>query len=242
MQRSLSFKTLVRWVLPALAVLLLLAPVARADWVLGDWSAYIDGSTFNPPPLPASVNAAGFDFTTGLGTLVFSYNAAGPHAAGVYLYPYYDGGFGDVSDAYGTAVGSSLTGASYQFGWPGVPDGSNLTVFDRFSANTLDGSNTVGAYSAPPNACCTLALALIQAFSLGSGETATVTFTANSSQPGSGFYLQATDHDSNANYYLTESLTIHSPGGEVPEPGFWLPLAGCAGALWASRLRKAKNS
>lgn len=229
--------------LAVVAMVIMLSPLtasATPSWVLGDWSAIIDGTTYNPPGLPASVNSSGFDFTTGLGSLIFHFDTAGPHYAGVYLYPYYDSGlgFGDVSDAYVTVSGVALPpGLSYQAGWPGVPDGSGFTVFDYFAANSLNGSNTVGAYVAPPSACCSVAMAEIYSFTLDATHNGTVTFTVTDPPP-SGFYLQETDHDSTNSIYLTQSFAQTPKGPTVPEPGTLVLLAMGVGAVSFARRKK----
>jgi hypothetical protein len=211
---------LVSLAIAAFAMLFLPAMASADSWILWDWSANIDGDTFNPPGLPASVNSAAFDFGTGLGSLVFSFNTAGPHYAGVYFSHYFDGGFGDVTDAYGAVAGSAPSGVTYQLGWPG--EGSP-TVFDNFAANALDGSNTVGAYSPPPNACCDVAIAEIREFTLNSGDKATLTYTVSPSTA-SPFYLQVTDHDSGNSIYLSQSYVYIPAGGgpTIPEPGTFM--------------------
>ena len=123
-------------------------------WALGDWSANVNGPTYNPPDLssPVTSSPAGFPTTGGsaLGTFTFTINSGGPNFVGVYLYPYYNSPFGDLSSASASAVGTAPSGLTYQMGWPGVDP-----VFDNFASNSLDGSNTVGTSAAPPTSSST---------------------------------------------------------------------------------------
>lgn len=233
---------------PAVLALLLLPALAKADWSLSDWSAVIDGTTYNPPALPASVNSSGFDFTTGLGSLVFTFSD-GTHAAGVYFYGFFDHGDGiDHSTAYGTASGTNPTGLSWEMDWPGfLKPTAPPTVFDDFAANALTNANGVAAYAPLPNACCSVAMAAIQAFNVNSGDTATLTFNVGTTAPSGGFYLQVTDYDAllapaapDPSIYLTASLNNPVGPTVVPEPAaIWLLLTACAGTVWGVRRRKA---
>lgn len=228
-----------RRLLPVFAVLLLLPVVAQADsWALWDWSATINGTTYNPPPLPGSVNSAGFDFATGLGSLTFTFNTPGSHYGGVYLSQYYDHGDGfDHSTAYGGVSGVAPAGLTWEMDWPGfLKPTAPPTVFDDFALNALTNTNNVPAYSAPPNACCTIAMAMIRSFLLGAGESASLTFTVGTAVPG-GFYLQEADHDAGASVYLSEKLNITGGGGPtVPEPSaILLLLTTCTGVFCVMR-------
>jgi hypothetical protein len=226
-----------------MAMMLLLVPAfaSAAGWTLGDWSANIDGATYNPPALPGSAGSL-FDFNAGLGSLVFDFNTSVSHIVGVYLYEYYDSGFGDVSDAYASAFGTVPSGLmSYQLGWPGVPDGSGNTVYDNFAANSLDATNTVGTYLGPPTACCSVAMAEIYSFTLDPNYTGQVTFTTTVDKPTSGFYLQLTDNDSGNNMYLTESYVATPTGTQVPEPGFMLLLGLGISAICIVYRRESSN-
>ena len=209
-------------------------PAWADSWTLWDWSVNIDGQTYNPPGLPGTVNAAGFDFGTGLGTMTIMFNTPGAHFGGIYLYPFW--GSMDYSNAYAAAVGPLPAGVSFSLGWPGVDYGSG-SVFDMFAANTLDDTNWVSAYSPPPSACCSVAMAGILSFDLSPGETAWLTFTTNTTAPSSGSYLQLTDADNGESYYLSESFTTSS-GPTIPEPASALLVVSGIGAL----LRFTKRS
>jgi len=198
--------------------------------VLWDWSVNIDGTTFNPPALPGSVNAAGFDFGTGLGTMTLTFGP-GTHFAGIYLYIYFDSGYGDLSNGYGGTAGSAPPGVTYQLADP------NLGVlWTNFSSNTLDGSNSVATYSAPPASCCEVGWGLIDTFDVASGLSGTLSFTVSQAQPVTGFYLFNTDNDTGESDYLTVSFFS---GTTIPEPGTWLLVVSGAGLVLLGRRRKS---
>lgn len=229
-----------RWITLIPILMFLMPAAASADtWVLWDWDAYQGGATFNPPGvLPGSINASAFDFSTGLGTIVFSFSGAGAHSAGIYLYPFFGSvAGGDNSTAYGTVVGSATAGLSYQMAWPGL---GSPTIWDNFAGAALNNSNTVPAYAPPPAACCSVAMAEIQFITLLYYQQATVTFNVASSAPTSGFYLEVTDHDSGNSIYLAEDLVITgSPPSGVPEPGSFVLVASGLGWVWAVRRRRS---
>ncbi len=234
-------------VLIALALLLTAVGTTTAwadDWVLYDWSVNINGTTYNPPGLPGSVNSAGFDFGTGLGSMTITFNNPGANYGGIYLSPYWGSTAcgGDCIDAYGTVNGLLPLNLSYSIGWPGADLGLGFTVFDLFAANTLDNTNHVPAYSPPgplSSPCCDVALAENFGFTLGAGENGILTFNTSTTAPQSGFYLQVTDHDTGQNYYLTESFNIETQG--APEPTSALLLIAGMGAVLGLR-RKAAAS
>jgi hypothetical protein len=234
--------TAVRCAVVAFAVLLVLPGAARADtWVLWDWSAYIDGDTFNPPGLPATVNSAGFDFAAGLGTMTMQF-APGAHRAGIYLAHYYDSGFGDVTDGYADGYGILPAGVTWEAGWPGI---GLVTVFDRMIGDALLNASSVTTYAPPPDPtttdppiCCDVALALMRSFDVPDGYTGHLTYTVGAASPGASFYLKETDHDSGASIYLSDDFHLTSDTPGVPEPAaVWLLLTAAAGAFWARRRR-----
>jgi hypothetical protein len=233
-------------------MLLLLTPgAARADFTLWDWSVRVDANTYDlfthwspSSTVPPNVNDSSFNFFTGRGALLITFTTPGAHTGGVYFYNFYDPGDGiDHSTAYASVNGALPAGVSYQMDWPGILNpNAPPTVFDNFAANTLPNTNGVPAASAPPTACCSVAMALIQSFTLNAGETGVLLFSVTSSTPSPGlFYLQETDSESGASLYVTQDLRIIT--GEVPEPAsIWLLATVCAGALYAVRKRKPRTN
>lgn len=230
------------WLIGGIALLafLLLSPaVARADgWLLWDWSVRMDSATFNPDPLPPEVNAAGFDFATGLGTLTLTFGTPGAHIGGVYLYNFEtpDPAIWDLSNAYGDPHGAAPAGVTWEIAWPGDYLEPAPTLYDRYTTDALRNSTNVSAYAPPPGACCSVAMAMLHAFNLNAGETATLSYIVAGTPSGS-FYLSNTNHDSGDAIYLSENLRITGGGTPgVPEPAaIWLLLTAGAGTLWARR-------
>lgn len=225
----------------ALAVLLVLGfgttTASATGWTLGALSVYVDGSTYASPGLPGSVNTSGFNFTTGLGSLVFNFNTAGSHDAGVYLYAYWDPGTGDQSTSFGHAGGGPLPAdVTYQVAAPG---GSILT---NFAANTLDDTNTVAHFLKSP-VCCSVALAEIFHLTLNPGDSETVTYTSAAPINPDPWHLEVTDALTGNVLTLYQSSVITpggANGGTTPEPGTILLLLSGAGAFWAGRKRLAQ--
>jgi hypothetical protein len=233
-----------RLVLTALAVLLVLGfgstTASATGWTLGGLGVYVDGSTFSPPSLPGSVNSAGFNFTSGLGSLVFNFNTGGSHDAGVYLYAYYDSGSGDQSTSYGHAGGGPLPpNVSWQVAAPGA------SLWSNFAGNALNDTNTVGHFSTSP-VCCSVALAEIFHLTLNPGDSETVTFTSAAPILPDPWHLEITDASSGNTLTLYQSSVVTpggaNGGGTTPEPGTMLLLLSGAGAFWAGRKRLAQTN
>jgi hypothetical protein len=225
-----------------LAVLVLCLPgVASAgNVVLSDWDGYQNnGADFNPSggpvAIPASVNTSAFNFSTGIGSVTFSFTTPGAHDAAWYEWPYYDSGFGDTIDAYGNGVGSAPAGLTWE-----MADGNTAPLWTDFYGNALTSSSSATTYSAPPAVCCDVQLAEVFGFTANPNVSiATVTFTMSAAAPSSGFYLQTTDNDSATSLYMTSSFSeTDNTGNTAPEPASLLTIVGGLALLSAARWRK----
>jgi len=221
------------------AVLLALPSAAVASPILQEILFNLNGTTYHDTFAAPGLNSAGFDDTTGLGTLTLTFS---PGAAGSYFFdvffdhqlhaPFYN--------EYGAVNGAPAAGISWQIDEPGFGDGNRIgTIFLNASNNTLDntnhvpgtltnffndcGGNTIGN---PPNLACNndVSMALGFNFILAADETATVTVTSTTTMPTSGFFLRQHDPDTPSDVFLIGVISIQ-PIQHAPEPGTLLLLA-----------------
>lgn len=199
----------------------LAAPAADADPSLFEWAVKIDGTvsdSLNGDPVPASVNTAALDLTTGLGTLTVTVSGAGVHYVGFFVDHEIDEATNTFFNEVGSVSGAPAAGQSWEIDEPGYVFGD---IFANFSAGSLD--NSVGTNN-PDD----VSMALAWDFTLGAGETATLTFIIGNVDPG-GFRLRQEDPDSSYSLYAKSQLQITGGGGgtaEVPEPATLLLLGG----------------
>jgi len=217
--------------LVALALLLAFAPVpASAEIALFEFGLNLDGTVYDslsgPLTLPGSVNAAAFDFATGLGTITITTTAVGPHNFAVFLDHEIDETDNTFFNEYGAQSGAVPSWLSWEIDEPGwnPPYGD---IYANFLAGTPD--NTNGVPSSAPN---DVSMALGWDFTLGAGERGTVRFSVGTTAPTSGFYLAQTDPDSDKTIYLATNLTTDTTS--FPEPGPLLLLALMAGTVFGA--------
>jgi hypothetical protein len=163
------------------------------------------------PALPAGWNVAGFDFTTGLGTITATVTGAGSHTVVVGLnhdfLPTTDPDFANES---GAAVGTAGT-TLWEIDEPGYLYGN---LFANV-AGTLDNANDV-----PGGGPEDISWALGRSFNLAAGQTGTVMFQVATTTPGSAFYLHQWEPGIDL-YFSVSDATITGGQTVIPEPGTW---------------------
>jgi hypothetical protein len=170
-------------------------------------------------------NTGGFDTTTGIGTLTFTYNP-GP---GVYSFDV----FLDHSlnlpffNEFGTVLGAPAAGQTYEIG-----DSFASNIYNDVGAGgPLSNTNSLpGQVSNFSNNCvgatCNgdFAAALGFSFALGANEEELITLSVSHTDPLSGLRLEDT-HPIDAanptalNLFISGTATVQSTTSAVPEPG-----------------------
>ena len=226
-------------------IVLGLPSAARAD--LQEYLFNLNGVLYHNTSVVPGLNSAGFDFTTGLGTLTLTFQ---PGVAGAYFFdvffdhqlhvPFYN--------EYGSVSGIPGAGISWQIDEPGFGDANRLgTIYTNVTNNALDNTNYIpGTLSNFANNCgangggavdpaCNndVSMALGFNFFLAAEDVATITITAGPNQPAGPFYLGQHDADTLSDVFLTGALHIQV----IPEPGSWA-LLGTVGLILGSALRR----
>jgi len=196
----------------------------------------IDGGFSSPlfgDPIPAGVNVAGFDTTTGLGSISVAVSGAGGHFIGLFVDHDIDEASNTFFNEFGSVTGAPVAGESWEIDEPGFVFGD---IYTNLQSNSLDNTNGVPAGSEDD-----VSMALGWDYTLAAGETSAITFLISENLPSSGFYLTQTDPDSAASIYFSSTLTIRGTGGAViPEPGT-LALYGMGlgiAGLWGANRRR----
>jgi len=169
-------------------------------------------------------NSGGFDQTTGLGTLTFVVNGAGPSFFDVFFdhqlsLPFYN--------EFGSVVGAPAAGQTYEIGdsfasniYPDVQAGGALANTNSLAGQTSNFNNAcVGA------ACNgDFAAALGFAFTIAAGQQELITLNVSHTDPGSGLRLEDTHPvdgaNPNAQFLFISGSAVSQPIGVsgVPEP------------------------
>lgn len=191
-----------------------------------------NGTTFHNTYALPGLSSAGFDPTTGLGTLTLTFD---PGVAGSYFFDvFFDHQLHDqFYNEYGAVNGAPGAGITWQIDEPGFGDGNRTgSIFTNTQTNALDNTNYVpgtlsnvsndcGANTSgqPVNASCNndVAMALGFNFILAANEFASITVTASPTEPAGGFFLRQHDPDTPSDLFLTGRMTI-LPSGPTPIP------------------------
>jgi hypothetical protein len=189
----------------------------------------VDGATSTSP---AEANLAGFDTTSGLGTVTVVLSGAGSHYIGMYVDHEIDEETNTFFNESGAASGAPAAGQTWEIDEPGWVFGD---IYANFDVEALDNSNGVPAGSEDD-----VSMALAWDFNLVAGETATATFRVTENAPG-GFYLSHTDPRSQETIYFSSSLRIDGGGTGVPEGGATIGLLGLGLLTLAAAARRSRR-
>lgn len=215
------------------------AGAAKAVPTLFDWGFNLNGEThcnlgpcdfdFLDPSLdlPAAIDASGFDFFTGLGSISITVNpgVAGNFHTLVFLDHEFDDVLGNGPfNEFGDVSGAPEVGQTWEIDDPVVGD-----IFGNFVGNTLDNSNAVIAGLEGD-----VSMSLGFDFALTAMQSAMMTFIVSDAVP-TGFYLSHTDPDDGETLYFSSTLEIDGGMVAVNEPGaIALLVAGLFGVLAAA--------
>jgi len=208
-----------------LLAMVFMGSMASADnFYLNDWLFYVNGSVYNPDPLPGNFDASGFDFSqpdSAMGTISATFSAPGSYDVIGYFDFDIEGDNNPLDNEIGILhnLGSLGSGESYEMGFG---ESQSPGVVDDALAGALTDANTA---TTPQD----VAMALGWSFNVASGSTVTLTFALSKIDPGVGFYMQQADQlpsggPGTSIYYSSSMTTRGAPPPGVPEPGTLLLL------------------
>ncbi len=185
--------------------------------------------SLGPPvvdPGAPGLNDAGFDYNTGLGSLIFSLSAGSSIFAFV-DFDIFDGASDTFFDDTATQLGAVPVGGSWEIDEPGFVFGD---IFTNLTAGALDNM----AYNGVPMPNGEdVSMALGQAVA----QDAVVTFALTLNDPG-GFRLRQTSASGDTIFFSSTVRLVGDPGdpAPIPEPGT-LALFGAGALIGAFKLR-----
>jgi len=179
---------------------------------LFDWGLNIDGNIYSTPAtLPGSANSAGFDFTTGLGSISVEHDGAvahpDPHSVDLFVDHDIDRAVNSYFNETAAVTSSPALGQSWEIDEPGFVDGD--IYFFNFIDSLLDngiGTSVYGDTTFPDD----VSMAMGWDFNLSNLEIATVNFSLSDIMPTGGFYLTQSDPDSVADSSNQLDPVLHS--------------------------------
>jgi hypothetical protein len=241
----------------AMVMLMLLAcSAAFADVINGGTSVNVNGTVYadyfggGSTPLSAipGMNTAGWNASTGLGTLTYTDTGAATRSFDFFVNLDLGSAFWNE---FGVANGTLNSGESFQIDVPDFDCDANRcgNIIANTSGGSLDNLNHVpgqldnynfdcgadggGSVSAQCNNDVSLALGL--RYNVPLGTQAVLTFTLSNTAPSSGFYLSQTKPQDGENdaetVYFSENLAIQ-PLQAVPEPSSLALVSACFIALF----------
>lgn len=186
---------------------------AHAAWSAAELYCNVNGtveSKVNPGPTPGAGCVSGWDFssfntTTGLGIIKYTTNNLGANKALLFFNLDFllDALGNNAFDETGTIAGSAAPGQHFEL------DDSNIgNIYPNFLSGTPDGLNQL---TVPTDVAATMGWS----FNLSTAQTATLSWTVATTNPG-GFYLSQSDPTDAQSIFYSSSLDIR--GSEVPEP------------------------
>ncbi|MCP3870510.1 MAG: PEP-CTERM sorting domain-containing protein [Gammaproteobacteria bacterium] len=213
------------------------AQAAQIDLVY--WGYNIDGTQYSSPgdyslpgpgQLPASINDAGFVYSSapgspatdpgdlstggGLGTVRISITDPGLHSIDVF----FDHEMSEPVNTYYNETGHSnnspMAGQSWEIDEPGFASGD---IFLNFQDGMLDNTLGTSVFGPTPFPEDDVSMALGWDFSLAVAEVALITFEVSRIEPtGGAFYLTHEDQDSGEQIFFSSSLAMGPE--QIPTP------------------------
>jgi VPDSG-CTERM motif len=202
------------------------AMVANGQYDLRERAFNIDSTIYDvpfgtPPVDPPGANLAGFNTSTGLGTISYSIGAgnAGAHYVAAFFDHDIDAAINTFFNELGSVSGAPVAGQSWEVDEPGYTTGD---IYNNLVAGTLSDSVDI---TTPDD----VSMAMGWSFNMGASDVATIDWTLGTTRPsGGGLILIQTDPDSQKSIYFSSTLSFGSVGPFVPDSGSTLMLLGVA--------------